>query len=45
MVPAAYGALGRFAGRMRDLVKAQIPEDTPRRLFWEQALEGEVPGS
>ena len=42
MVPAAYGALAEFAGRMRALVKQKIPEETPRRLFWEQAVEGTI---
>ena len=42
LVPAAYGRLVNFAGRFRQLVKNQIPQDTPRRLFWEQALEGSV---
>jgi uroporphyrin-III C-methyltransferase/precorrin-2 dehydrogenase/sirohydrochlorin ferrochelatase len=40
MVPAAYGRLTKFAGRFRQLVKEHIPAETPRRLFWEQALEG-----
>jgi uroporphyrin-III C-methyltransferase/precorrin-2 dehydrogenase/sirohydrochlorin ferrochelatase len=42
MVPAAYGRLARFAGRLRSRVKREIPADTPRRLFWEQAVEGAV---
>jgi uroporphyrin-III C-methyltransferase/precorrin-2 dehydrogenase/sirohydrochlorin ferrochelatase len=42
MVPAAYGRLAQFAGRFRDLVKQAIPEEGPRRLFWEQAMEGTV---
>ena len=42
LVPAAYGKLAEFAGRMRELVKSAIPENTPRRLFWEQALEGTI---
>ncbi len=42
MVPAGYGKLAEFAGRMRDLVKGAIVEDTPRRLFWEQAVEGTI---
>jgi len=40
MVPAAYGRLAEFAGRFRQLVKEHIVQDTPRRLFWEQAMEG-----
>lgn len=42
MVPAAYGRLADFAGRFRERVKQHIPDDTPRRLFWEQALEGVI---
>ncbi len=42
LVPAAYGRLARFAGRMRTLVKEQIPEEGPRRLFWEQTMESTV---
>ena len=40
MVPAAYGRLAEFAGSFRQLVKDSIVEETPRRLFWEQAMEG-----
>ena len=42
MVPGAYGRLARFAGRMRNPVKAAIPEEGPRRLFWEQTMDGVV---
>lgn len=42
LVPAAYGRLARFAGRMRGPVKAALPAETPRRLFWEEAVEGAV---
>lgn len=42
MLPATYGALAEFAGRMRELVKAAIPGESPRRLFWEQTVEGAV---
>lgn len=40
LIPAAYGRLADFAGRFRQLVKQSIAEETPRRLFWEQAMEG-----
>ena len=40
LIPTAYGRLADFAGRFRQLVKQSIPEETPRRLFWEQAMEG-----
>jgi uroporphyrin-III C-methyltransferase / precorrin-2 dehydrogenase / sirohydrochlorin ferrochelatase len=42
LVPAAYGRLGVFAGRFRQLVKDRIPQDSLRRMFWEQLLEGAV---
>jgi uroporphyrin-III C-methyltransferase/precorrin-2 dehydrogenase/sirohydrochlorin ferrochelatase len=42
MVPAAYGNLARFAGRLRDAVKEAIPAETARRLFWEGSVEGTV---
>ena len=42
MIPGAYGRLAEFAGRFREQVKSAIPSDTPRRLFWEQALEGTI---
>ncbi len=42
LVPAAYGRLAVFAGRFRQLVKDHIPQDSVRRLFWEQVLEGTV---
>ncbi len=42
MVPAAYGRLAEFLGSLRDRVKTAIPEETPRRLFWEQVVDGAV---
>jgi uroporphyrin-III C-methyltransferase/precorrin-2 dehydrogenase/sirohydrochlorin ferrochelatase len=42
LIPAAYGKLAAFAGRFRQLVKEAIPQDSVRRVFWEQALEGTV---
>ena len=42
IVPAAYGRLAEFAGRMRDRVKQHIPSESPRRIFWEQAVEGRI---
>lgn len=40
LVPSAYGRLAEFAGRLRQLVKDNIEQETPRRLFWEEAMEG-----
>ncbi|MGB1141676.1 MAG: siroheme synthase CysG [Halioglobus sp.] len=42
MVPSAFGQLARFAGRLRGTVKDALPDDSQRRVFWEQALEGTV---
>lgn len=42
LVPAAYGRLAVFAGRLREVVKDHLPQDNMRRLFWEQVLEGAV---
>lgn len=42
LIPAAYGRLASFAGRFRNLVKDSIKEEGPRRLFWEQVMEGTV---
>lgn len=42
LVPAAYGRLARFAGRFRQPVKDAIGQESARRLFWEQALEGTI---
>ncbi|MEM6583282.1 MAG: siroheme synthase CysG [Pseudomonadota bacterium] len=42
MVPAAYGKLTAFIGRLRPSIKQQIPEEGPRRLFWEQVVDGSV---
>jgi uroporphyrin-III C-methyltransferase/precorrin-2 dehydrogenase/sirohydrochlorin ferrochelatase len=42
IIPASYGKLAEFAGRMRHAVKAAIPKDSPRRLFWEQTLQSSV---
>ncbi len=42
LVPAAYGRLAAFAGRLREVVKDHIPQDNTRRLFWEQVLEGAI---
>lgn len=42
LVPAAYGRLALFAGRLRSVVKDAISAEGPRRLFWEQAVDGTV---
>jgi uroporphyrin-III C-methyltransferase/precorrin-2 dehydrogenase/sirohydrochlorin ferrochelatase len=40
--PTALGRLAEFAGRARARVKEQLPDETARRLFWEQVIEGAV---
>ncbi|MFK8049824.1 MAG: siroheme synthase CysG, partial [Halioglobus sp.] len=40
LIPAAYGSLAEFAGRMRNAVRDRIQGESPRRLFWEQVVEG-----
>jgi uroporphyrin-III C-methyltransferase/precorrin-2 dehydrogenase/sirohydrochlorin ferrochelatase len=42
MVPAAYGRLAEFAGNFRALVKEHISDESSRRLFWEQTVDGTV---
>ena len=42
LIPAAYGSLAEFAGRMRSAVRDRIQGESPRRLFWEQLVEGRV---
>jgi uroporphyrin-III C-methyltransferase/precorrin-2 dehydrogenase/sirohydrochlorin ferrochelatase len=42
MVPAAYGRLAQWAGSLRDTVKSAIPEESARRLFWEQVIDGGI---
>jgi uroporphyrin-III C-methyltransferase/precorrin-2 dehydrogenase/sirohydrochlorin ferrochelatase len=42
LVPAAYGTLAAFAGRFRQRVKDGIQQESARRQFWEQMLEGTV---
>ncbi|PLW67193.1 siroheme synthase CysG [Pseudohalioglobus lutimaris] len=42
MLPAAYGRLAEYAGGLRSRVKRAIPEEGPRRLFWERMLGGAV---
>ncbi len=42
LIPAAYGRLAEFVGRIRYVVKEKIPQQSARRLFWEQTIEGTV---
>lgn len=42
MTPAAYGRLADFAGRLRDRVRSVLSNESSRRLFWEQVVDGRV---
>lgn len=42
MIPAGYGQLAEFAGSYRDRIKAEIPDLTQRRRFWEDMIDGPV---
>jgi len=40
LLPARIGDLAALAGRLRDTVKAALPDFAARRRFWERALTG-----
>ncbi|MFW6380125.1 MAG: siroheme synthase CysG [Halorhodospira sp.] len=40
LLPAAYGRLARLAGRMREQVRARLPDREWRLRFWEQVFDG-----
>ncbi len=40
LLPAAYGRLARLAGRMRDRVRATLPDRDWRLRFWERVFDG-----
>ena len=42
LVPAEYGRLAAWAGRMRARIKTAIGDESQRRHFWERVLEGPV---
>jgi len=42
MLPAQLGAVARFAGSLRARVKTAIPDESTRRRFWEDLVEGPV---
>lgn len=41
-IPGAYGLLAQFAEEFRSLVKQRLPEAARRRVFWEDALQGNI---
>jgi uroporphyrin-III C-methyltransferase / precorrin-2 dehydrogenase / sirohydrochlorin ferrochelatase len=41
-IPAAFGRLAEFAGRLRARIARAIPDLAARRRFWDQALNGEA---
>ena len=42
MIPQGYGRLTAFCARLRNTVKASIPNPAMRRIFWEKILEGTI---
>jgi uroporphyrin-III C-methyltransferase/precorrin-2 dehydrogenase/sirohydrochlorin ferrochelatase len=42
LLPARLGALAELAGRWRQRVKAEVPDATERRHFWERVVTGVV---
>lgn len=42
MLPARLGDVAQFAGALRGRVKAAIPDESARRRFWEDLVEGPV---
>lgn len=42
LIPQGYGKLAAFAARLRETVKARIPNPARRRIIWENALEGVI---
>lgn len=41
-IPAAYGQLAGLAKRFRAQVKAALPDVQQRRVFWEDAFQGQI---
>lgn len=41
-LPAEYGRLAALAATFRDRVKALLPDVQSRRVFWEEAFQGQV---
>ncbi|MEO1918258.1 MAG: siroheme synthase CysG [Paracoccaceae bacterium] len=42
ILPAAYGKLAAFSGRLRERVMAKLKAPESRRLFWENTIDGPV---
>jgi uroporphyrin-III C-methyltransferase/precorrin-2 dehydrogenase/sirohydrochlorin ferrochelatase len=42
LLPSGYGRLARFAGRYRERMKQILSDDTRRRRFWENTVNGPV---
>jgi len=41
-IPSSYGQLAATMGRYRDKLKAAMPEERDRRLFWEKVVQGPI---
>lgn len=42
ILPAAYGKLAAFSGRLRERVMAKLKTPESRRMFWESTIDGPV---
>jgi len=42
ILPAAYGKLAAFSGRLRERVMAKLKTPESRRMFWENTIDGPV---
>jgi len=42
MIPTSFGKLAALADQFRPMVKQYIAEGTPRRIFWENVLQGGI---
>ncbi len=42
LIPASYGQLASTMARYRDKLKAAMPDERDRRIFWERVVQGPV---
>ncbi len=42
LIPASYGALASTMSRYRDKLKAALPDERERRIFWERVVQGPI---
>ncbi len=41
-IPSSYGKLAETMGRYRDAIKAALPTERDRRMFWEKVVHGPI---